>query len=629
MAKRWLGLLTEIDPREMPDGGAVEQVNLCCLVEGQLTVRGGMAILSLSKDEDQPLSYVERLLTGDERSTWAQTRRGDLLRVDGLARGTIIIEEQEWDPNKGKDVTKEYEYPLGITAPDTPPQITATSGGNSYPGKYYFGYRYRDAHGVCSSLSALATVDAAAQQGFSWTVTAPKAEEEGRVKYIDCFRSTADQQITLYHVGTIEFAPNAWQAPSLELTDTYSDETLLEREALPILYADGSLCARRFEPPPTTTKVVTVFQDRAFYAVQAKPNRETRNAIYYSERDEPESVPQSQNVLYLEDDPNDPDEITALIVLGPRLFIGKERHLYHLTFGWDPRFDGAVRHIAHRGVLHQRAFWVFQDDCYLLDQQGAWRLKGGTMVEDLSAPIQKYWREEIIDWSKRDTFFVSIEPNERVARFHVIFRSDTSDTQPKRALCYGINTETWWIEEYPIPLRAAAPVSVRGRLRVAVATGKSLSAPILLMSERFGADRVAVYDEWVETEISYRLRTGMQSLGDTGGKPAPLHVLLSFTPVDRPEEAYLRVFWDHDAEPVRWSPNVGDLIRAEHNDDKLTVNLYRSASRLGTSRGVVRWPLHVRADPVVLTHTFISLELSGKARVTKPVFHALVVEKGR
>lgn len=629
MAKRWLGLITEIDPREMPEGAAVEQVNLCNLVEGQLTVRGGMKDFTLPPD--QPPTYVQRL-TGDLKSTWAQTRRGDLIRVDGLARGTIVIEEMEWNANQGKNVPKQYEYPLGITAPSAPPQVTATSGGSSYQGKYYLGYRYRDKHGVCSSLSELTVVDAASQQGFSWKVTAPKAEEEERVSYIDCFRSTADQQVTLYHVGTIEFSSSAWQAPPLELAESYSDEALLEREALPILYADGSLCARRFEPPPTNTKVVTVFQDRAFYAVQVNPERESRNAIYYSERDEPESVPQSQNVLYLEDDPNDPDEITALIVLGPRLLIGKDRHMYHLSFGWDPRFDGAIRHVAHRGVLHQRAFWVYQEDCYFLDRQGAWRLTGGTQIDELSTPIHRYWREDIIDWSKSDKFFVSVEPNEKVARFHIIFRSDSegrggAEIYPQRALCYGIATDTWWMEEYSIPLRAAAPVTVEGRMRLAGATPYGL----VLMSEREGEDYGDVQGARIGIPIPYRLRTGMQSLvgANSEGKPTTLHVLFSFTPTKQPEEAYLRVYWDHDPDPVRWSPNVGDLIRAEHNDDRLTVNLFRNASRLGISRGVVRWPLHVRGDPVILTHTFLTLELSGTARAAKPVFHALTVQKGR
>ena len=39
---KWAGLVSYASPYFLPPGGAVEQVNACCLLPGQLTVRGGM-----------------------------------------------------------------------------------------------------------------------------------------------------------------------------------------------------------------------------------------------------------------------------------------------------------------------------------------------------------------------------------------------------------------------------------------------------------------------------------------------------------------------------------------------------------------------------------------------------------
>jgi hypothetical protein len=39
---KWLGWVSAASPYILPAGGAVEQVNVCSTIPGQLTVRGGM-----------------------------------------------------------------------------------------------------------------------------------------------------------------------------------------------------------------------------------------------------------------------------------------------------------------------------------------------------------------------------------------------------------------------------------------------------------------------------------------------------------------------------------------------------------------------------------------------------------
>lgn len=40
--QKWAGMLTYVSKYFLPPGTAQEQVNMCCLLPGQLTVRGGM-----------------------------------------------------------------------------------------------------------------------------------------------------------------------------------------------------------------------------------------------------------------------------------------------------------------------------------------------------------------------------------------------------------------------------------------------------------------------------------------------------------------------------------------------------------------------------------------------------------
>lgn len=40
----WMGVVSYASPYKLPPGGAVEQVNMCCLLPGQIQARGGMEL---------------------------------------------------------------------------------------------------------------------------------------------------------------------------------------------------------------------------------------------------------------------------------------------------------------------------------------------------------------------------------------------------------------------------------------------------------------------------------------------------------------------------------------------------------------------------------------------------------
>ena len=53
--QKWAGMLTYVSKYFLPPGTAQEQVNMCCLLPGQLTVRGGMQEISSEADSSVAL----------------------------------------------------------------------------------------------------------------------------------------------------------------------------------------------------------------------------------------------------------------------------------------------------------------------------------------------------------------------------------------------------------------------------------------------------------------------------------------------------------------------------------------------------------------------------------------------
>lgn len=186
---------------------------------------------------------------------WSATRDQRIIRIDGLARGTV------WDG------TSAAPDDLGITAPEPGLTVTTPTGGGAIAGTYQCAIRYKDkTHGTYSCLSELVEVTAADGDKFSWTVI--PVSPEPRVTHIELWRTTADQAEKLYLIATL---PNSG-TPTFS-TDTEDDDTLGLKdidEQLKIYAADGkSLSARRQVPPPDFMRVVVNFQGRTFYAVPA------------------------------------------------------------------------------------------------------------------------------------------------------------------------------------------------------------------------------------------------------------------------------------------------------------------------------------------------------------------------
>lgn len=331
-------------------------------------------------------------------------------------------------------------------------------------GKYWCAIRYVDdtpaADGgpIPSSISALTAVEVASPSGsFSWGI--PTGGIEARVSKIEVWRTTADQVTVLYKVGEIakSTAVSGAVAGVYTYTESLSDAELANPDrsgfdALPITLPNGQLNARRFNPPPQNKAVIAMFQDRAWYGVDVPGRTFTGgsdsahsepNTLYFSEQDEPESVPEV-NELIIQENVKGQDRITALMPFGGGMVVFQERHSYRLTFVSQPLIDANIMLIGQRGCLNQRCWDVYDGVAYVVDSMGMYMLDGSNAVP-LSDSVDTYWSDNVIHFASSKWFFVRVDPATRIARFFF----SASAGHPDRALCFHPLTKAWWEERYP------------------------------------------------------------------------------------------------------------------------------------------------------------------------------------
>jgi hypothetical protein len=352
----------------------------------------------------------------------------------------------------------------------TPPTVTAVSGGAEvFPvvrphlrGVYQCYYRFIDATAessggpIPSNLSPVTEFDAGeGKGGITWTFAKPT----GRATKAELWRSTADQATTLYRVATVP----AGTSPGTELTfaDYLTDEELRDADraeyaAMPIVLPNGEVNANRFTPPPASKSAVVCFQDRYWYGVDTSGTEP--NTIYYSEIDEPESVPVI-NELIVQQNSRGADAVTAMVPFGPTMLVMQQRHCFSLTFAKQPAIDAQVFPLAYRGCLSQRCWDIHDGVCYVLDQYGVYSVTPQGDVQPLSQPIDNIFRTEIA-FDKAKWCFVAVDATQKVARAFVAFKADNSDGYPTRALCYSLDSKAWWVERYPQRISCATQTTL-------------------------------------------------------------------------------------------------------------------------------------------------------------------------
>lgn len=141
---------------------------------------------------------IESSIDTSYPSCWEQTRLDDLIRINGVARGSI------W--HEGAASAKQ----LGIDPVLVAPTLTDDSGGSTYV--YYAAYRWVDTDGnrwTYSNLSPLDSTTAGATSGVTYTYADLLQSLQSRVDAFQIFRSTAGQSTIVYQVYGTGFTASA------------------------------------------------------------------------------------------------------------------------------------------------------------------------------------------------------------------------------------------------------------------------------------------------------------------------------------------------------------------------------------------------------------------------------------
>jgi len=400
----------------------------------------------------------------------------------------------------------------------------------NFRGKYQCYYRYvnesvtKEQGGpLYSNLSPVNEVDCGdVAKKLTWAFPGmPPAT----ATHIELWRSTGNQATTLFKVAKLPATATTYEdsLSDYDLTDASREDFL----ALPILLSDGRLNANKYGVASSDFAVGVVFQDRTFLGVDTTGKRP--NTLLYSEADEPESVPDI-NELVLQTNVRDTDYITALIPYAGALMVCQSRHINRLNFVSRPEIDATTSLVAYRGCLNQRTWDIWMGQAYILDDNGFYTLDPQGQVEDVSANIATLFRTstdptvDTIDFSKREWFFVRADKNLGVIRIHVAFTGDEG-IYPTRQIVYDPDSKTFWLEHYPCVFSAATEIRTEdGSINLLTASDKGLH----LFSEGLTDDG---------TPVDYSFRTGnmefvTDNTGKNGGQQNSRNVSVVYRPTD-------------------------------------------------------------------------------------------------
>lgn len=180
-------------------------------------------------------------------------------------------------------------------------------------------------------------------------------------------------------------------------------------------------------------------------AYEIRPAPGDINTIFYSEADEPESVPQSQNKFVLQQNTNDDDVITGGYSIGQTLYVTQRRHTYGFSYTRQPHLDGSASLLYRRGMFNQNCYDIGDDTVFVMDQYGPYAVTGGGR-KDVGRPIADYFTSGGVDFAYERRFFVRCNSRTNVARFYVAL---TGDGGVKSCFAYNYELDRWWIETYP------------------------------------------------------------------------------------------------------------------------------------------------------------------------------------
>ncbi|MDE2101386.1 MAG: hypothetical protein KGL39_29330, partial [Patescibacteria group bacterium] len=309
---------------------------------------------------------------------------------------------------------------------------------------------------VQTALNALANIGGA---GGSVSVTDLGAGSVGNNISVTSLTGSSDQGGVQ---GNCYDGPVGAQGASRAFLATF--EGSLGDAPQPLISINSSLVG------PTTIPTLTLdtpyagpTQADATYSIRPAPFE--RNRVYFSASNEPESVPPT-NLLRIQHDQNVDDEIVGAMPFNGALYVLKQNHVYSLTYATDPLDNVAIHCVAYRGALNNNCCALAEGVMFLMDEWGAYAFDGNNITK-IGDPIQNYWRDSLIDFTRSKWFYVKATPQDQTVRFFVCF---PGFCYPAHAFAYNYRLGTWSLEKYFKQAPTAAYLNFDGQSRLLLGT---------------------------------------------------------------------------------------------------------------------------------------------------------------
>lgn len=464
-----------------------------------------------------------------------------------------------------------------------------------------------------SSLSPVNEIDCGdAAKRITWTIP---GTPPATATHVELWRSTSNQATTLFKVAKLPVGVTTYEdnLSDYDMTDAKRTDFL----AMPILLSDGRLNANRYGVASTDFAVGVVFQDRTFLGVDTTGKRP--NTLLYSEADEPESIPEV-NELVLQSNVRDTDYITALIPYAGALMVCQSRHINRLNFISRPEIDATTSLVAYRGCLNQRCWDIYMGTAYLMDDNGIYTLDAQGQVEDISGNITTLFRantdpiQPTIDFSKREWFFLRADKNQGLIRIHVAFTGDEG-IYPTRQIVYDPDSKSFWLEKYPYLFSSATEVRTEdGSVNLLTASDTGLH----LFAEGLTDDG---------TPVDYAFRTGNMAFitdttAKTGGQQNSRNVSVVYRPTDSECLLKLSNYYNGSNTPrgnvAMRDRGVGFVADNEHPESY--VDMTKLPHQEAESHGIARALFAGKTiEAFYGNDTHVSLRLFGQQNNAGPV----------
>ncbi len=330
----------------------------------------------------------------------------------------------------------------GIVAPDAAPSGALIAGGLTGAYAYYIQFWDNNRQVAGSESAQSATVNPVGQ-GIRVTNNATNNAANSRVTHWDIYRNQNGGS-TYYFVARVVIGTTTYD-------DTNSDATIGANETLEL---DN-------DPPAADTYGLCLAHKN--YMFLAGPY----NGIGGTEYDDDFTWSKLGNadayplVNRSKIERGKYGQIRAMASMGDALIFYKDSAIYELHFDTDPSGvtgDGYGKTVNQwRGACNMRCVVNVQGTHYVLDRTGIYQFRGGTDMNRLSLPLDRYIKR--INWDESEKF-TGVQDDDRVMWFVALDR----ETECRYALVLDLNSlytgrdPRWYVYKFDAGIRDAARI---------------------------------------------------------------------------------------------------------------------------------------------------------------------------